>query len=505
MSITTLAFKIVADTSQFTSGMVMTRKELSAARNLFNETRTPVEQYQAALQGLQQLQGKGLNADVVQRSVRKLREEFWGLNQTLEETKTPIDNLFAKIAGGVALGNLVERGFRSLFRMLRMGVSALASNIATEFEKALDFGQLSRKLKLDPATLGGLSVIGERLGMDLEEAAKKFVESGRDMSRAFGMTARDLQEATNEARKLGLVLDESRLFDIEQANAAISKMAEEWQKVGKTLAGEVAPALQLLAEAAQTMLKGLQDVTQSVQSFSQANPNVSGGIRSGLMMGLGSGLGVMAPAMQAGAYAGSQFGGAVQDVRAANESARRAREMQDERDRLNAEQGKKAAAINDKLFQMLNPKDALPERSSMAFFQQGKRELAEQQKLREKAREEGQRATEKYATPREQAISEMGDMLRMLRSGSITGATFQRALNAEAKKLADADKTSPAGANTALTKGSLAAVASERELLRYNQDAERRTERREAEKRTILLNIERNTARSSSAVTEVDL
>lgn len=76
-TISTLAFKILADSSQFTAGMAATKKELRIAKQLFEETRTPLEQYQTRMAGLAALHQKGaIDAQVHSRASKQLTQSF---------------------------------------------------------------------------------------------------------------------------------------------------------------------------------------------------------------------------------------------------------------------------------------------------------------------------------------------------------------------------------------------------------------------------------------------
>lgn len=353
MPITTLAYKIVADTSGFTSGMVMTRRELSASRRLFEETRTPVEQYEMALKGLEQLQGKGLSADVVQRSIRKLREEFWGLDRAVSETADPVDNLFAKIAGGVTVGNLLSRAFTEAFQFIQAGARALADNVGEQFRKSLNFGKIVDRTGIDAGVLAGFELAAGRVGLEFDTAAKAlqkmqvrlgeaargsgeaaatlkalgldakrlaelpverqfaelakaireagnetqqlslatkiFEADGADIARLFDMTAEDLAAATVEAERLGLAIDETDLAQIAEANAAIKEMEELWAGVGRTLAVEVAPFIKSAVDVMTIAVEQARSLSDTVAAFGESA--VGAVIIQGVKTGVGAGLG----------------------------------------------------------------------------------------------------------------------------------------------------------------------------------------------------------------------
>lgn len=98
VSIGSLRYDIVADTSKFTKGIVATRSELSLARKAFNETRTPVEQYSMALEKLDKAHADGkLEAEVYRRAVDKLYSEFQQVRKPVQQLTADQDKLNKEI------------------------------------------------------------------------------------------------------------------------------------------------------------------------------------------------------------------------------------------------------------------------------------------------------------------------------------------------------------------------------------------------------------------------
>src|SRR6056297_860313 len=70
VSIGALRYDIIADTANFQKGIIATRKELSSAKRLFNDTRTPAENLGIEIEGAARLFNKGaIDANTFARSV----------------------------------------------------------------------------------------------------------------------------------------------------------------------------------------------------------------------------------------------------------------------------------------------------------------------------------------------------------------------------------------------------------------------------------------------------
>lgn len=77
VSIGALRYDIIADTRQFTSGMVASRRELRSAKKAFLDTRTPIENFGIEIDGMAKLLDKGaIDVDTFGRSFEELAGQY---------------------------------------------------------------------------------------------------------------------------------------------------------------------------------------------------------------------------------------------------------------------------------------------------------------------------------------------------------------------------------------------------------------------------------------------
>ena len=107
VSIGALRYDIIADTQKFTSGIVATRRELTAARRLFRETRTPAENLGIEIEGVNRLFKKGaIDTQTYNRSLKALKQQHLiaqgGVRGTIAQLKTMPSHLSGVVKGFVA-------------------------------------------------------------------------------------------------------------------------------------------------------------------------------------------------------------------------------------------------------------------------------------------------------------------------------------------------------------------------------------------------------------------
>lgn len=123
VSIGRLRYDIVADTSQFTKGIVATRSELSLAKKMFEQSRTPAESFGIAVSKLDGLLTKGaIDIETHRRAVERLNAEYKQSAATVNKTASAFSGMaitmrdavkafVAYRVAGVAIGE-VTGGFR---------------------------------------------------------------------------------------------------------------------------------------------------------------------------------------------------------------------------------------------------------------------------------------------------------------------------------------------------------------------------------------------------------
>lgn len=159
-TIHSLVYKVVADSTAFTKGIVATRSELSAAKKLFAETRTPIEKLDIGFAALDKLWEKGaITADTYTRAANRLTAE-------LDQSTTASDDAAAAAAEHATA---LERGMR----------------VTEEFATPLD--RHARQLA------------------DLQSLLKSGAISEETFGRAAAKAASDMEKATGSAAALARI------------------------------------------------------------------------------------------------------------------------------------------------------------------------------------------------------------------------------------------------------------------------------------------------------------
>lgn len=221
-SISTLAFKIVADTSQFQNGLGMTRRELGAAKTLFEQTLSPVERFDRAMTGLNALLSKGLNVDTYNRSVAKLREEFEATNKQASK----FGDLFKAVFGGGVATLAVEKTLSA--------ATSLARGVTGELKNLEDMLNAADKLNVSQRTFAGMEIVSQRADVDFAS-----------MTNAFEKMSIKIATAATEGGKArevftGLGLDARRLVDMSadqaflEIAAAIGRQESQMERLATT-------------------------------------------------------------------------------------------------------------------------------------------------------------------------------------------------------------------------------------------------------------------------------
>lgn len=91
-TIHTLAYMITADTRSLTSGMTLTRKEVSLTKAIMESSVTPAQRYADSLAAIQAVHAKGAKFDLAE-AIKKLNEEFAVTAEVVDESARPLATL----------------------------------------------------------------------------------------------------------------------------------------------------------------------------------------------------------------------------------------------------------------------------------------------------------------------------------------------------------------------------------------------------------------------------
>lgn len=111
VSIGSLRYDIVADTQQFKKGIVATKRELTAAKRVIMDTRTPTEKLGIEVEGLNRLFEKGaIDAKTHARAVDNLKNKFGAVEKQTTRTAAAMNRLKTAIGGIASVETLRRTG-----------------------------------------------------------------------------------------------------------------------------------------------------------------------------------------------------------------------------------------------------------------------------------------------------------------------------------------------------------------------------------------------------------
>lgn len=317
-TIGTLAYQIIADARGFKEGIVATKKELSAAKDIYEATRTPVERLSTSMEGVDKLFAKGaIDADTHKRAISQLKGEYDQLNTKVSPLTKGIDGFVSKITGanpllvaiGVAAG-AAAIGFAALHRV----ISFTTEKIREQYERLDELINSSEKLGIaassfqDIAKAAGMAdvemssasnavekmliavskgdtakfaTLFKMLGLDVKALrAERPEEMMRDILKAlegvsnqadrvriantiFGdadilrMTAQDIESASHSLEQMGAHLSDLDVANLTEMDDAFKEMHGAIDVIFQKMATDLAPAL---SDVAQLMTKIFVDI-----------------------------------------------------------------------------------------------------------------------------------------------------------------------------------------------------------------------------------------------------
>ena len=319
-----LNYKIGADTSGFTRGMVASKKELRDAAKLMDATRTPTERYSGELGKLNSLYRKGaIDQTTYTRRLRQMRVEKMTGIPVVGRFVNQLANVHpALIAAGLALaaftgalaiakravrgvteaikeqlGNIDEiaKAARSIDMTaselvgLRLAAAEFSGVEGPAFDKAIkkmtvqlgdaQRGTGSAKMALDMLHKSVDDFAGQSPAETFKDLAdaiaavedptrrayiaqQLFGRSGVDLINMLSAGREGIEDVERAAAALGSTFTAIEASNVEAANDAVGRLSERFDGLGRRAAISAAPALKLIADE-------LLDLTDRSSEFGQ--------------------------------------------------------------------------------------------------------------------------------------------------------------------------------------------------------------------------------------------
>lgn len=257
-TISTLAYAITADTRGFTQGIVATKKELSAAKQIIEATRTPTEKLGAAIAGVDQLLAKGaIDAATHGRAIDKLKSEFSDLQaaanpiaSTLKTQQQSLSSLVNQYASGVPVvgrftslmsGGPILVGIAAAvasFAALAKGVSLATEKIGEQYKVLDELIDSAEKLSIAPAAFQDITKAAISADMEMSEVTKSIEQMLVSVSKGgSGKFAEMFGMLHLDAKALKAERPEQMLRDILSALEKIPNAADRAQ-IAKKIFGD---------------------------------------------------------------------------------------------------------------------------------------------------------------------------------------------------------------------------------------------------------------------------
>lgn len=222
VTVGSLAYSIVANTQQFTAGIVASKSELRTLKEAFVSTQSPTERFSASIDHLTQLAQKfPAKADVINRSIQQMRAEM----SKAEFDASRFGQVWNKIGFNIDPVSVASRAFG----VARDGVNAVV-------EKIEDLNQLSKRSELlgvPVRSMIGLSEAAEKLsGVDLPQFESAFTKMASNIAAA----AMGEGEAGGALARLGLDPEKLSGLRADDQFLAIADALQNVQNAGERLA-----------------------------------------------------------------------------------------------------------------------------------------------------------------------------------------------------------------------------------------------------------------------------
>lgn len=232
-TIGTLAYKIVADTSSFTKGVTVSRKELKVLGDIFEATRTDAERYQAAHDSLVKAMVENkLDVDTGTRALEMLYKEYQHLFPVEEEQVEHLNDI------SEAMENLVPAELVDM-------QSTAVGNFNNELGKLTPITadtELRNKTLVN--TFGGMVPVINPATIAMHGFSKA-MQLASDVSAFFVESLTDafahIQDVGNTSQSLGIAIDELQVlqFAADQADIEFETLTKAMYSTQKAIADAV--------------------------------------------------------------------------------------------------------------------------------------------------------------------------------------------------------------------------------------------------------------------------
>jgi len=186
-SISSLTYKIIADTTDFTKGIGATKREIGAAKKVIEQTAAPIDKMNQSIAGMDRLLGQGLLTTKQHAAgVKKIKEETLGANKATSDF------------GEMIKGYLGAQGVMMLFSKATQTVGDAFRYVNEETNKAIE----STKA-MQPATQRLRQVARAGDGLTKAQDLDKMLRTRDQMAMQFGISRDDASNIMFSARSEG--------------------------------------------------------------------------------------------------------------------------------------------------------------------------------------------------------------------------------------------------------------------------------------------------------------
>jgi hypothetical protein len=264
-----LNYKIGADTSGLTAGVVATKRELRDAGKIMAETRTPAERMGSQLDHLGNLYRKGaIDAETYRRKVAMIRQEKLANIPVVGRFASALTNVHpALIAAGVAAA-----GFTAAIAVTKRVVDELTAAVSKQMTEFDALAKQSRLVGLAAQDLRELRfAAGEAVGLNegqVDQAMQKMVRQIAEAAQGAGRAQQAIKDLGLDAAKLQQAGPAEAIRMIADAMQATADPADRL-RIAYRLFGEQG------AQLAPLLAQGRQALDDSATAFRSLRGEVS--------------------------------------------------------------------------------------------------------------------------------------------------------------------------------------------------------------------------------------
>ena len=272
VSIGSLKYDIIADTAQFQNGIVATRRELTAAKNVFRDTRTPAENLGIEIEGLSRLLKKGaIDQETYNRAVADLKKRAAIAEGGIKGLTAQFKNLSGTMKTAV-------KGFLA-FQATR----GILAGVRSELDRIDEAAKTSRKLGLVTDELIALQLAGMADG-SVDMAVQRMTRRLAEAAAGTGEAKKAIEELGLSAQDLNLMGPFDAFAALSDAIAGVDNDADQLRLAFKLFDSEGAALVNVLKEGGQAVdefrtkardlgMTFTDDVARNVEEANDALPD----------------------------------------------------------------------------------------------------------------------------------------------------------------------------------------------------------------------------------------